>query len=53
MIPSLSNYNAAVKIVKKARNARLRRLSAVLYGLALLSFAVGAAFAFALPLLNR
>jgi hypothetical protein len=31
---------------------RLRRLSAVLYTLALASFAVGAAFAFALPLLN-
>jgi hypothetical protein len=31
---------------------RLRRLSAVLYGLALTSFAIGAAFAFVLPIFN-
>ena len=31
---------------------RLRRLSAVLYGLALASLAVGAAFAFVLPIFN-
>jgi hypothetical protein len=30
---------------------RLRRLSAILYGLAVVSFAVGAAFAFVLPIL--
>jgi uncharacterized iron-regulated membrane protein len=32
---------------------RLRRLSAVLYGLALASLAVGAAFAFVLPIFNH
>ena len=32
---------------------RLRRLSLVLYSLALISFAVGVAFAFALPLFDR
>jgi hypothetical protein len=31
---------------------RLRRVSAVLYGIALLSFAIGAAFAFILPLFS-
>jgi hypothetical protein len=36
-----------------ARTCRnLRRVSAILYGLALLSFTVGAGFAFVLPILN-